>query len=224
MMGVYSKTFMFYGMIGKVGRWVYDFISPDIQTRLEDDLLAGGKSMVVGFWLWFLNLVSPKIVQNTINTLLQTVNMPLELLNKQIDAIEQQAQATAAPLGAKVEFPRIPMDKVPSFEDIQNFQAILHRPEIFCSEGFQAIFTPAIAIPPLRLAFELLNIPTTPEGVAKQCTGVPKTMTEAIVKTMTPTVTIQEGGSNSKKSRRQTRKKYKKVIDKQTKRKHKSKK
>jgi hypothetical protein len=214
MMGVYSQTFMFYGMVGKVARWVYDFISPDIQTRLEDDILAGGKSMVVGFWLWFLTLVSPKIVQNTINTLLQTINMPLDMLNKQIDSIEQQAQAAAAPLGAKVEFPRIPMDKVPSFEDIQNFQAILHRPEIFCSEGFQAIFSPAIAIPPLRLAFELLNIPTTPEGVAKQCTGVPKTMTEALVKSMTPTVTIQEGGKRTRKNkvkRKLTRKKKKTI-------------
>jgi hypothetical protein len=189
-MGVFGSSWMIFGMIGKTARWVYNFIAPDIQQRIESDIFAGGKSMLIGSWLWLASVVSPGYVRDTINQLMETAKQPLEVLNQKISEIEQQAQITAASIGAKVEFPRLPLDKIPSFDDIQNFQTLLHQPEIYCSPAFQNAMGPAMKIPILRVVFELINIPTSEESFAKACANQPATMVEAVTDILKPTVTI----------------------------------
>jgi hypothetical protein len=200
-LGFFSRSMVLYGVIGKITFWVYNLISPDIQARLSEDMVAGAKSAVLGFWLWFLALVSPEYVRTTINDMVATATRPLEDLNKQIEAVEKQAQAAAAPIGAKVSFPRVPLNKLPSFDDIQNFQSILHQPEVFCSDGFQAAIQPALTIPAIRIVLDLANIPTSPEGLAKACAGVPKSVKEAVVQKLQPTVVIQKGGKKTRKKK-----------------------
>jgi hypothetical protein len=191
-MGVFSSSWMVYGMIGKTTRWVYNFMAPDIQQRIESDLFAGGKSMLLGAWLWMASVVSPSYVRDAINQLMETAKQPLEVLNQKIAAIEQQAQASVASIGAKVEFPRIPLDKLPSFDDIQNFQTILHQPEVYCSPAFKEAMNPALEIPIIRVVFELLNIPTTDEGFAKACANQSTSLADAMVDKLKPTVTLPQ--------------------------------
>jgi hypothetical protein len=217
-MGVFSSSWMVYGMIGKTTRWVYNFMAPDIQQRIESDMFAGGKSMMLGAWLWMASVVSPSYVRDAINQLMETAKQPLEVLNQKIAAIEQQAQASVAAIGAKVEFPRIPLDKLPSFDDIQNFQTILHQPEIYCSPVFKEAMKPALEIPIIRVVFELLNIPTTDEGFTKVCANQPASLADAMVDKLKPTVTLpqvelpqvpglpQSGGKRRRKTRKHTKK------------------
>jgi hypothetical protein len=187
-LGVFSHNMMLVGLVGKTMRWVYNFMSPDIQSRLSDDLFEGSKSMFIGFWLWFISTVSPDFVRMAVNQMIESAKLPLEQLNQQIGAIEEQAKAVGASVGVGVQFPRIPLDSIPSFDDIQNFQALAHQPEIVCSAGFQAAIQPALAIPALRLVLELLNIPTTAEDKAETCKGQPQNVVDAVAKAFTPTV------------------------------------
>lgn len=187
-LGVISQSWMMFGIVGKTTRWVYDFISPDIQERIFDDLYAGTKSMIIGFWLWILSVVSPDFVRNQINAMIETAKKPLEELNKQIEQIESTAQQTAAELGYQVTFPRIPLDKIPTLDEIQNFQSLLTNPELYCSTEFQTVLAPALSIPPLRIVLELLNIPTVPEKIAETCKDYPASIGEAITESMKPTV------------------------------------
>jgi hypothetical protein len=210
-MGVFSQSSMIFGMIGKTARFVYSFISPDIQDSLESNLFAGGKSMFIGFWLWVISIISPKYVQESLTSMMDVAKQPLEVLNQRIDEIEQQAQLTAPP-GTKIVYPRIPMDKFPTFDDIQSFQTIVHRPEVYCSPMFQQVLAPALTIPVLKLVIELLNIPTSPEGLAKACQDQPKDIVEAITKTMKPVVVPlepqqQTGGNSNKRFRRTLKRK-----------------
>lgn len=209
-MGFFSQSWMVYGMIGKTARWVYGFMSPDIQNKLESDLFAGGKSMVIGFWLWVVSIVSPEYVRASVNSLLDSARLSAETLNQKISETEKQAQAVAASIGAKVEFPRIPLQQIPSFDDIQNFQTLVHQPEIYCMEPFQQALAPALTIPVLKLAIELLNIPTTPERLAKACEGQPDTVAEAITEKLKPTVVVEEPVS-VKGGKRNTKRRSKKV-------------
>ena len=112
----------------------------------------------------------------------------MENLNEQLASLEKQAQLTAAPLGATVKFPRVPLDQIPSFDDIQNFQSLLHRPEILCQPQAQDMIRSAIQSAPIKLALELLDIPTQPAKMAEFCAGVPTSIPEAITKTLQPTV------------------------------------
>lgn len=196
-LGVFSNNWMFLGMMGKTFRWVYNFISPDLQTRLEDDVFASMKSAFLGGWLWVISIVSPDFVRVTVNNLIDTAKKPVEELNKQLKQLSEQATQSASQLGVKIEFPQIPLDKIPSFDDIQNFQAILHQPEIVCSPVFQQALQPAMTVPVLRVFLELLDIPTHPEKFAEMCKGQPASVADAITKTLTPVIVPaeQKGGA-----------------------------
>jgi hypothetical protein len=191
-LGFFRSSFVYYGVLGKLMRWMYNLISPDIQNRLEEDMFSGGKSMIIGFWLWVASVVSPLFVRNIINEMIETAKQPLEMINKQIEQIEVSAQKAAAPIGARVTFPRVPLNQIPSFDDIQNFQSIVHRPEVVCNPAFQQAIAPALGVPILRLVLELLNVPITPEKIAEKCSGQPASLSEAITKTLTPTVVIPQ--------------------------------
>ncbi len=194
-LGVFGTHWMFMGIVGKTFRWVYSFISPDIQTRLEDDVYASMKSAFLGGWLWLASIVSPDFIRVTVNNLIDTAKKPIEELNKTLDQLSVQATESAKQLGVRVEFPHIPIDKIPSFNDIQNFQALLHQPEIVCSPVFQRALAPAMNISVLRVFLELLNIPTSPDRMAEFCKGQPATLEEAITEKLTPTIIpIQTAG------------------------------
>lgn len=198
-LGVFGQNMMLVGMIGKISRWTYNFMSPDIQARLETDLYEGSKSMIIGSWLWLLSTISPDYIRISINELIEkTLKIPLETFNEKLDLMEKIAQTSADPLGLQVTFPRLPLNKLPSFDDIQNFQTLLHQPAIYCSPAFKEAIGPAMAIPPLRIVFELLNVPITEEATAKACTGQPASIMEAATKALKPNVTLKQGGSRRK--------------------------
>jgi hypothetical protein len=186
--GYFGQDYMKIGQSLIMVRWIYNFISPDIQVRLEDDLIAGGKSILIGSILWFVSIASPDYVRLMINKMLESANKSMDELNNRFEGIQQKAQASADAIGARVIFPKFPLTNFPSFDDIQNFQSILHQPEIFCSKEFQESLSIAIQVPSIRLLFELMNIPTLPEKIAETCKNQPSTVSEALVKSMTPTV------------------------------------
>jgi len=212
-MGVFGRDYMIMGLVGKTARWVYNFISPDLQDRLESDIFKSAKSAIIGSWLWILSVASPDFVRAQINELIDTAKKPVEELNKSLIELEKQGQISAKAIGAQVKFPRLPMERFPSFDDIQNFQSILHQPEFVCLPAFQQQIQQALTIPALRIILELLNIPTTPLGTAEFCKGQPPNPIEAVTKRLTPTVVMNPATSlatNAIKGGRRTVKKEKK--------------
>jgi hypothetical protein len=166
--------------------------------------------MMVGFWLWWVSILSPDYVRATINDMIATATKPLETINEQLAKVEQQAQASAAKLGAKVIFPRLPIERIPSFDDIQNFQSLLHQPELVCSAAFQQAIQPAMSIPVLRVVLELLNIPITPEKKAEICKDIPadQSIVNSVAEALEPTVVLPTpkiGGSTIIRRQRRTR-------------------
>lgn len=192
LLGVYSRNAMFAGMIGKLALWVYNFISPDIRGRLSDDVWAASKSMVVGSWLWMFSVVSPDFVRSYVNSLFGAVSARANELNQKIAAIEQVAQSSVQGQGLEVEFPRVPLTTIPSYDDIQNFQALIHRPEIYCSEAVQVALAPLESIATFRVLLELLNIPVLPDKKAEMCKGVPTQIANALEQSLAPTVVSTE--------------------------------
>ena len=187
-LGVFGKDWMFMGIVGKTARWIYNFMSPNIQENLEENLFQGGKSIFAGFWLWLGSVTSPALVRSQINELIAKGNSTVEEINKKIDKVEEVSQKEAAKAGMKVTFPRVPLDKMPSFDDIQNFQIIIQQPAVFCNPSFQTILKPALAIPPLRVFLEMLNVPTIDEKIAEYCKNVPQNLEGAVAKELKPTI------------------------------------
>jgi hypothetical protein len=188
-LGLISYDWMIYGMVGKVARWVYNFISPDIKARIEEDMYASTKSMIIGGWLWLLSVASPDFVRARIMELIDKAKLPIEELNKKIEGIGKEAQAVAKNMDISVQFPKIPLDKIPSFDDIQNFQSLLGNPQVYCSQAFQESLVDALKIPAFRIVIELMNIPTTPTMIAEKCKDIPANIGDAVAESMKPIVT-----------------------------------
>lgn len=206
-MGFFGQSWMIYGMIGKTARWVYGFISPDIQSRLESDIFMASKSMIIGSWLWFVSIVSPAFIRTTVNDLIEQSKKPLEELSKQIEEAEKAAQQVGSQYGLQVQFPRIPLDKIPSFEDIQNLQAILRQPEFYCLDVIKPKLQILAQEPAFRVVLEMLSIPYKPMKLAEVCKDVPSSIAETAKQFLTPTVVQQQppaqlGGKKHRKTRR----------------------
>ena len=86
-LGVFSRDWLLIGVVGKTGRWVYNFISPDIQENLEEDIFKSGKSMFIGVWLWLASILSPSFIRKRINSLIENINIKAKKINEEIESI-----------------------------------------------------------------------------------------------------------------------------------------
>lgn len=217
LLGIFGTDIMFAGMIGKTSRWVYSFISPDIQNKLESDVWAATKSMIIGYWIWLASIVSPDFVRRVINKMIDDAKMTIEQINNKIGNLESVAQESAKSIGYSVKFPRVPLDKIPSFDDIQNLQTLLHQPQLYCSAQFKPNLELVRTIPVLQIVFELLNIPITPDAIEEACKGIsPNILTSMTDKIqseieVTPITSAQEQITSQPKTggRRKTRRRQK---------------
>ncbi len=187
-LGIFGKDPILLGVFGKVFLLVYNFISPNLQNRIHDDLYASGKSLILGFWLWLFSVVSPDSIRQRVMDFVERVRTPIEEINNGIDAIEAQVKPRAREAGFEVEFPRLPLERVPSFDDIQNFQALLQQPEVYCNPMIKQQIAAVQDIFPLRVIFELMNIPMNPRIQAQKCRDVNAIPAVAIQKILKPTV------------------------------------
>jgi outer membrane murein-binding lipoprotein Lpp len=187
-LGVFGQSWMITGMILKSTRWVYSFVSPDIQTQLQADLYKASKSMIIGYFLWMVTIVSPAFVREKVDNLMIAVKTTAEQVNEQIDQLEPEVQAVAAKMGASVKFPRIPLNQIPSFDDLQNLQILLRQPLFYCNDAVKPKIESAAEIPSLRLFLELLSIPYKSEKVAEKCKDISSEPVQAITQALEPTV------------------------------------
>jgi hypothetical protein len=181
-LGVYGETPLLFGVLAKMFLWVYNLISPEIQDRLEKDIFDSTKSAFVGFWLYILSIVSPDTIREKINALVQEAKVPLEQIQESLLDIETQLQPEAEKLGMKISFPRIPLDAVPSLDDIQNLQALLQQPAFACNPVVKGQLDGLRTLPALRLVLELMSVPT-----GDMCSDQPESIQEAAKKLIQPT-------------------------------------
>jgi hypothetical protein len=194
LMGLFSNNMMFFGMVGKTARWMYGFISPDIQERIGSDIYDASKSMIIGSWLWVMSIVAPDYVRFAVNNLVESVQMSFEQLNQKISSVEENAQEIGRDIGVKITFPRLPLNTLPTFDDIQNLQSLLHTPEIICNPIVKDAIESAKKIGPIRIVLELLNIPLEDDKLGEICKGQPADVGDVIEKVLTPTVTLAQEG------------------------------
>lgn len=193
-LGILGTGGVVFGILGKLVRNAWLFISPDLQRQLRDDVYKSSKSMVVGFLLWSFSTFSPDVIRITVQKSFDKLKEIVEKFNEKSSEAEAKVSQVAAQAGVKVSFPKIPLTMVPSMDDIQNLQIIARVPEVYCAPEIQQILQPILLVPPLRLIVELLNIPTVPEMVEKECKGIDtSSLSKAIVDKATPQVSILPG-------------------------------
>jgi len=191
--GVFGSTPLLFGLLGKILNNTFELMSPEVKVALRDTTFKGAKSAFIGFWLYLFSVLSPVFVRDIVNSSLEKLEKPLEEFNEKIDRLEEKLQKKAGPMGLKVHFQRLPLEMLPSMDDIQNIQILASRPEIYCSPEFQGVIDPLMKLVPIRLVLELLGIPSAAAreegGKAAVCAAYDgQSISDTITEKLTPTV------------------------------------
>ncbi len=169
MIGFFGEAPLVAGLIGKVLLNLLDLIAPDIQERMAMDVYQSGKSMCIGFLLWGFANFAPDFARASARVQFDAIKKIVTDANGKIDDIEASMQKSVGPAGLELKLNDIPEDFVPTFDDMQNLQAIVRQPGIYCSKEFQESIEPLRKIPTMRLILELMNIPTDPQTLEFEC-------------------------------------------------------
>jgi hypothetical protein len=194
MIGFFGEIPMLAGLIGKVLLNLLDLIAPDIQERMTMDIYQSGKSIFIGFLLWGFANFAPDFVRLSVRNQFDVIKKVVEDANGKIHEIEAAMQKSVEPAGLELKIKDIPEGFVPTFDDIQNLQAIVRQPTIYCSKEFQEAIEPLRKIPPIRLILELMSIPTDPQTLAFECKGsAGESLEKTVENLMTPEITPKPG-------------------------------
>jgi hypothetical protein len=169
MIGFFGETPLVAGLIGKVLLNLLDLVAPDIQERMAMDVYQSGKSMCIGFILWGFANFAPDFVRAAARVQFDAIKKIVTDANGKIHEVEASMQKSVGAAGLELKLKEIPEDFVPTFDDMQNLQAIVRQPSIYCSKEFQEAIEPLHKIPPMRLILELMSIPTDPQTLEFEC-------------------------------------------------------
>ena len=176
--GFISPSGVSAGIIGKYIANAWMLVNPDIRNDIFKDAFRGGKSMFIGFLLWAMSVLPPKVARDQIEMQLDKIRSFFEektgggLLQK-IEGIENKIKEPLAKSGKAVKLSSMTTEtfRKISMEDIQNLQALATWDVLGCSSEFQEIIAPLIKDPIFRLLLELMNIPTLEEDKYRLCKG-----------------------------------------------------
>lgn len=193
-LGFFGEGPLVAGLIGKVLLNLLDLIAPDIQERLVMDVYQSGKSISIGFILWGFANFAPDFVRASARAQFDVLKKIVADANGKIDNVETAMKKSVEPAGLQLKLKDIPEDFVPSFDDMQNLQAIVRQPTIYCSKEFQEAIEPLRKIPPMRLVLELMNIPTDPQTLAFECKDhAGESLEDTMGKSLEPEITPKPG-------------------------------
>ena len=192
LMGLFNKTGMGISVAGRFFVNLAELVSPDLRRQLSLNIYKSTKSLLIGSVLWMFATFAPDALRTSMEQFFDKIRQSVVEFNQKMDEAGAQIQQAASAAGVEVKMKHISEAGVPSLDDIQNLQMMIRIPEVACSTEMRQIIEPMIAIPPLRLVLDLMNLPTTPEDVEETCGGVSKSLTESAVEFVKPEITLPE--------------------------------
>jgi hypothetical protein len=178
-MGVFGQGIGIMATMGKFMLNAWLFIEPSLRSKLELYIYKGTKSMIVSFIIWLFHIFAPDILWVPIANFIATLNSMLESTSTQVQSLEQTLTAQLQAMGYAGYSVKLPtVDEIItgdkntklqlSYEDLQNIQRLLSLPILQCSKEGRQVMQPLLDTP-MRLVFELMDIPITAEGLQAAC-------------------------------------------------------
>lgn len=204
LLGLFGETPSLIGTVGRNFLTIWNYIAPDIQSDLTDNIFNASKSLISGFWLNMISTFAPEDVRAVINNVLGKLRPLSSNFNTQMAQIQERAQAEASKLGYTIQFPKLPLDDVPSADDLVNVITILRRPEVICSKEMWGAIQPLLDEPILRILLELFLIPTSEQAHQITCQGIATNLPKAAADAMERGITLSPLLQSRQQDRAQT--------------------
>ena len=153
-MGYFGMSPLLYGEFGKVFLTAFGMFSPQLQDTFVLGSLDASKSFLVGLLLAAFQVTAPEEVRLPLIGALEKV----ALHKAKLDGVLESEGLSARP------------DYLtPTFEDLNNLQAVMSDPAYLCSCEFQTMVEAVNRSIPIKIALQLLRIPVTREYKEYKC-------------------------------------------------------
>ncbi len=155
--GFFGKNQLLAGIIGKLILSTFDVIAPDLQKRMIYGTLEVAKSLIIGSAIGLFKITAPATLRNQVNSALSQF---AEEIQQTDDALEEAGEEP------------LPEFYEPTFDNLQNIQTYIKYKG--CTPTVQNAIVVLKQSALLRIALQLLRIPTDDKTLAAQC-GNPST-------------------------------------------------
>lgn len=155
--GFFGKNQLLAGIIGKLILSTFDVIAPDLQKRMIYGTLEVAKSLIIGSAIGLFKITAPAALRTQVNNALSTFAQEIQQTD---DALEEAGEEP------------LPDFYEPTFDNLQNIQSYIKYKG--CTPTVQSAIVALKQSALLRIALQLLRVPTDDKTLAAQC-GNPST-------------------------------------------------
>ncbi len=195
--GLAGKAPTAIGAAFKIIGAVFSFIADDYADELFWAGYQSAKSWVVGVAAFLFSVFAPLPVRKIGEGMLDKFNELLDEVAAKQDAIKAAVGQDSYPLKCfNVQWRDIQAMHI-DFDNLETLQTLFHMPEFYCNARVRSLVKKFSYIPPLRFIVEMLGLPTTEEGLRRQCMGLPQevidgNLASAMVAALKPDVSLKE--------------------------------
>ena len=157
-MGYFDTAPLFMGQLAKAYLFLFQMLSP----RIQDNFIFGAydaiKSFIMGLLLTLFKVTAPYQLRKTVIEVFETIAKH----KKDIDGTLESADLNP-----------LPEYMTPSFEDLNNLQALIDDPAFLCSKEHQELIKSINQSEMLNILLQLARIPVTEQFIKWKCEGKP---------------------------------------------------
>jgi hypothetical protein len=182
-MGYFGMTPLLYGQIGKIFLTAFRMFSPDLQENFMFGSFDAAKSFAIGVLLSVFQVTAPEEVRLPLIESLQKIARRKAEINRTLKAVDVPAR---------------PDYLSPSFQDLNNVQAVIHDKAYICSCEFEDFVKIVDKTSIIRTILQLLRIPVTEEFKKATCGPEPcKPFVKELVEEVKEESAVEEKKNNS---------------------------
>lgn len=137
---------------------IIETISPQLPAQIEMDMYKNVKTLTAAGLLWGYYTFAPLTLKYNINMIFDEIKKLAKDDTINVGSLKDKIKTIAK--NENLVLPNIPLENVPTYEDLQSLSTLLRNPEIACMSSFKKLIVPLRSIFTLRLTLDLLNIPT----------------------------------------------------------------
>jgi hypothetical protein len=155
--GVYSETAVYFGIFGKVFMNLFAMINPEFQEQILDGVVPVAKSLMIGFLLKGFQITAPGVVRRVVIDQMDKIRAQKEELDEALQ---------------KADLPPRPEYYAPTFQDIQDIQAVVRDKRLVCTAEYKTFMMAMNQSIYIKLAFQLVGLPMDMDTYNETCKDI----------------------------------------------------
>ena len=157
-MGYFGTAPLFMGQLAKSYLFLFQMLSPRIQENFVYGAFDAVKSFMIGVLLTIFKVSAPFSIRKTVIEVFETIAKH----KKDIDGTLEAADLNP-----------LPTYMMPSFNDLNNLQALMDDPAFLCSKEHQELVKSINQSYMLNILLQIARIPVTEQFIKWKCEGKP---------------------------------------------------